>query len=76
MSMPPKGKKNTTKTRPTSTQMTEAPSLGNSAGQEKIRCRAYEIYLEHGQQPGHELEHWLQAERELGYSLPVRAQET
>ena len=73
--MPAKGKKKTTKTRPTSTQMTEAPSVGNSGGQEESRCRAYEIYLEHGEQPGHELEDWLQAERELGHSLPLRARE-
>ncbi len=32
---------------------------------EKIRRRAYEIYLERGGEPGHDLEHWLQAEREL-----------
>jgi hypothetical protein len=32
---------------------------------ENIRCRAYEIYLERGQQPGAELDDWLQAEREL-----------
>jgi hypothetical protein len=31
----------------------------------KIRRRAYEIYLELGGEPGHDLEHWLQAEREL-----------
>jgi Protein of unknown function (DUF2934) len=37
----------------------------NSALDEEIRCRAYEIYLERGQQPGAELEDWLQAEREL-----------
>jgi hypothetical protein len=33
--------------------------------EEKIRRRAYEIYLERGGEPGHDLEHWLQAEREL-----------
>ena len=33
--------------------------------EEKIRRRAYEIYLERGGDPGHDLEHWLQAEREL-----------
>jgi hypothetical protein len=33
--------------------------------EEEIRCRAYEIYLERGAQPGLELEDWLQAEREL-----------
>jgi hypothetical protein len=76
MRMPPKGKKKTTKVRPTSTQVTEAPSGGNLAGQEKIRSRAYQIYIEHGEQPGHELEDWLQAERELGQSLPLHAQET
>jgi hypothetical protein len=76
MSMPPKGKKKPTKTWTTAAQMTEAPSEGNSMSQEKIRCRAYELYLEHGEQPGRELEDWLQAERELGHSLFLRAQET
>ena len=33
--------------------------------EEKIRRRAYEIYLERGGEPGHDLEDWLQAEREL-----------
>jgi Protein of unknown function (DUF2934) len=33
--------------------------------EEKIRRRAYEICLERGGEPGHDLEHWLQAEREL-----------
>ena len=36
-----------------------------SAPGEEIRRRAYEIYLERGEQPGHELDDWLQAEREL-----------
>jgi hypothetical protein len=35
-------------------------------GDEEIRCRAYEIYLERSEQPGGELDDWLQAERELG----------
>ena len=42
----------------------EAP-VGNSARDEEIRRRAYEIYLERGDQPGCELDDWLQAEREL-----------
>jgi monoterpene epsilon-lactone hydrolase len=33
--------------------------------EQKIRDRAYEIYLRRGAQPGYELEDWLQAEREL-----------
>jgi monoterpene epsilon-lactone hydrolase len=32
---------------------------------EEIRRRAYEIYLGRGEEPGHEIEDWLQAEREL-----------
>src|SRR5580700_3347524 len=32
---------------------------------DKIRRRAYEIYLERGSEPGRELEDWLQAERVL-----------
>jgi hypothetical protein len=39
-------------------------SVGNSARDEEIRRRAYEIYLERGEQPGRELDDWLQAERE------------
>jgi Protein of unknown function (DUF2934) len=30
-----------------------------------IQERAYELFLKRGQQPGHELEDWLQAEREV-----------
>jgi len=32
---------------------------------EQIARRAYELYLNRGQTSGHELEDWLQAEREL-----------
>jgi len=37
----------------------------------QIRDRAYEIYLQRGAQPGHELEDWLQAERELTTKIAV-----
>lgn len=33
--------------------------------QERVRYRAYEIYLEHGGQDGHALDDWLRAESEL-----------
>ena len=33
--------------------------------EQEIRHRAYQIYLERGAQPGHDLEDWLQAEGEL-----------
>jgi hypothetical protein len=40
-------------------------SVVNSAREQEIRRRAYEIYLERGEEPGRDLEDWLQAEREL-----------
>jgi hypothetical protein len=40
-------------------------SVLNSTREEEIRRRAYEIYLERGEQPGRELDDWFQAEREL-----------
>ena len=43
----------------------EEGSEVNPAREQEIRRRAYEIYLEHGEEPGHDLEDWLQAEREL-----------
>ncbi|HUJ09549.1 MAG TPA: DUF2934 domain-containing protein [Verrucomicrobiae bacterium] len=38
---------------------------------EQISARAYQIYLERGRIPGHEMDDWLQAEYEL-MQLPVR----
>lgn len=43
----------------------EQDRLPDSTREEKIRRRAYEIYLERGAEPGRGLEDWLQAEREL-----------
>ena len=37
----------------------------DSAHDQKIRIRAYEIYLERGEHPGRDLDDWLQAEREV-----------
>ena len=39
--------------------------IGNPVPEEEIRYRAYEIYLERGEQPGCDLDDWLKAEREL-----------
>jgi uncharacterized protein YndB with AHSA1/START domain len=36
---------------------------------QEIAERAYEIHLERGQAPGHEVENWLQAEKELSEKL-------
>jgi hypothetical protein len=52
----------------------EEASTGNSARDEEIRRRTYEIYLELGEQPGGELDDWLQAERELARRVFSRAQ--
>ena len=59
----------------TSTQeKTGKVSVGKSVRDEEIRHRAYEIFLERGEQPGRDLEDWLQAERELERRLLGRAQ--
>ena len=39
--------------------------IGNPVPEEEIRYRAYEIYLERGEQPGCDLDNWLKAECEL-----------
>jgi hypothetical protein len=33
--------------------------------EERIRQRAHQLYLARGERPGHDLDDWLQAEREL-----------
>jgi len=43
----------------------------NRPTEEQIRSRAREIFLQHGSQPGHDLDNWLQAESEL-MEFPVR----
>lgn len=35
------------------------------ASQDAIAMRAYELFLQRGAEHGRDLEHWLQAEREL-----------
>jgi hypothetical protein len=51
--------------RATPSQMETGVSVVNSTREEEIRRRAYEIYLERGEQPGREPDDWFQAEREL-----------
>ena len=46
----------------------DAQEQGGSLGstrEDRIKHRAYEIYKARGEEPGHDLEDWLQAEREL-----------
>ena len=58
----------------TTTAGTQEALARNSAREEEIKLRAYEIYLERGEQPGRELDDWLQAERELEGRALSRAQ--
>jgi Protein of unknown function (DUF2934) len=39
--------------------------MDSKPSNEQIEARAYEIYLERGREDGHDVEHWLAAEREL-----------
>ena len=66
MSSRPKGNRSTGP-QATTTQAADTGEalVANAAHDEDIRLRAYEIYLERGEQPGRELDDWLQAEREL-----------
>jgi hypothetical protein len=50
---------------------TRESSIESLALDEQIRRRAYEIYLELGEQPGRDVDDWLQAER--GVLLRARA---
>jgi hypothetical protein len=43
----------------------QTPIFGEPPTTRRIAARAYEIYLERGGAPGHELDDWLQAKREL-----------
>jgi hypothetical protein len=55
---------------PSATAEAEGILSESSTRGEEIRHRAYELYLERGQEPGRELDDWLQAEREMKSSLP------
>ena len=50
---------------PAETSVEEEEGLHDSTHEQEIRNRAYEIYLQRGEQPGYEVDDWLQAEREL-----------
>lgn len=43
----------------------ESKSAESQLTREAIALRAYEIYMERGGEPGHELEDWTRAEKEL-----------
>jgi hypothetical protein len=39
-----------------------------TTAEQPVQQRAYELYMKRGQEPGHELEDWLQAERDVRQS--------
>jgi Protein of unknown function (DUF2934) len=47
------------------TDTQEQGRLSASTREDKIRRRAYELYVERGREPGRDIEDWLQAAREL-----------
>jgi hypothetical protein len=47
------------------------PQVRNKVAHEEVQRLAYHIYLSRGGQEGHELEDWLQAERELRSKRPA-----
>jgi hypothetical protein len=63
-------RKSPTNQRPTNTSATHtsptraAETDSQELDQDKVRCRAYEIYLQRGAVAGFEVEDWLQAESE------------
>ncbi len=64
--MASKAKRNdSSKTEGSGAETREQERLPDSTREDKIRRRAYEIYLERDREPGRDLEDWLQAEREL-----------
>lgn len=53
---------------PISTEITPSSSKGygnTNELQDEIRRRAYELYQERGCEPGHEVEDWFEAERQV-----------
>ena len=44
---------------------TAAQGSSSTPSHEDIARRAHEIWQERGSEPGHELDHWLEAEKEL-----------
>ena len=74
MASKPKGSGSTESQVSSNQAETREVSVGSSEREEQIRLRAHQIYLERGQEPGRDLDDWLQAERELEGGLLSRAQ--
>ncbi len=47
------------------TARAKKPQIETLTLEDRIRRRAYELYVQHGNQSGSELDDWLQAEEEI-----------
>jgi len=65
MSSKPKTSNHIEVSQPSSEVGKDRREVENLASEREIERRAYEIYLERGEQPGRGLGDWLQAEHEL-----------
>ena len=65
MSSKPKTSNHIEVSQPSSEVGKDRREVENLASEREIERRAYEIYLERGEQPGRDLDDWLQAEHEL-----------
>jgi hypothetical protein len=57
--------------KPRGTVDEESEQTNQTTAEQEIRDRAYEIYLQRGEQHGSDLDDWLQAERELSTRSPA-----
>jgi len=65
MSSKPKTSGSTEASQPSSEVGKDERAVESLASEQEIERRAYEIYLERGEQPGRDVDDWLQAEHEL-----------
>jgi DUF2934 family protein len=60
---------------PPDSAVEDGEQLLRSIGEEELRYRAYEIYLQRGATSGYELDDWLQVDRELTHNRPTETTE-
>ncbi len=54
------------------TELYQANQRTESSHRQQIEARAYELFEQRGQEDGHDLDDWLQAESEI--TMPARSQ--
>jgi Protein of unknown function (DUF2934) len=66
-----KSTKQTTPGRRDSANASAKPARASAANVETIARRAHELFQERGGLPGHDLDDWLEAERQIGAVKPT-----